>query len=98
MEGLYKAMPGLSHNTPWVKRAKPNPQARFRLFCFPYAGGGASLFRNWANRLPGEIEVCAVQLPGREDRLTEPAFTRMPLLVEALASVLSPWLQDKPYA
>lgn len=91
-------MPGLSRNTLWVKCSKPNPQARFRLFCFPYAGGGASLFRSWANRLPGEVEVCAVQLPGREDRLTEAAFTSMPPLVEALASALNPYLQDKPYA
>ncbi len=67
MEDLSKAMPGLSRNT----RSKPNPQARFRLFCFPYAGGGASLFRHWANRLPSEIEVYAVQLSGREDRLAE---------------------------
>ncbi|HEU5226874.1 MAG TPA: thioesterase II family protein [Ktedonobacteraceae bacterium] len=91
-------MSGLSRNTLWVKCSKPNPQACFRLFCFPYAGGGASLFRNWANRLPGEVEVCAVQLPGREDRLAEPAFTRMLPLIEALASALSPYLQDKPCA
>lgn len=39
-----------------------------------------------------------MQLPGREDRLTEPAFTSMPPLVESLASALNPYLQDKPYA
>ncbi len=99
MEDLYKkTMSSFSNNTLWVKRSKPNPHARFRLFCFPYAGGGASLFRNWANRLPSEVEVCAVQLPGREDRLAEPAFTHMPLLIESLAHALYPYLQDKPYA
>jgi len=91
-------MPGLLRNSRWVKCSKPAPQARFRLFCFPYAGGGASLFRNWANQLPSEVEVCAVQLPGREDRLAEPAFTSMPPLIEALAGALYPYLQDKPYA
>jgi medium-chain acyl-[acyl-carrier-protein] hydrolase len=91
-------MPNLSINTPWMKRSKPNPQARLRLFCFPHAGGGASLFRRWANQLPGEIEVCAVQLPGRENRLAEPPFTRMPLLIGSLVHALDPYLQEKPYA
>lgn len=64
-------------NTLWVKRSKPNPQARLGLFCFPHAGVGASIFRDWANHLPGEVEVCAVQLPGREDRLVETPFARL---------------------
>lgn len=89
-------MPNVSINTPWVKRPKPNPQARLRLFCFPHAGGGASLFRSWADRLPAEVEMCAVQLPGREDRLGEPPFTRMPLLIGPLAHALDPYLQEKP--
>jgi len=28
----------------WVLRYRPNDQARLRLFCFPYAGGRASIF------------------------------------------------------
>jgi medium-chain acyl-[acyl-carrier-protein] hydrolase len=42
--------------------------------------------------------VCAVQLPGREDRLAEAAFTRMSLLIGPLARALDPYLQEKPYA
>lgn len=84
--------------TPWVKSPNPNLQARFRLFCFPHAGGGASLFRNWADLLPREVEVCAVQLPGREDRLREPPFTRLPQLIESLAHALQPYVQERPYA
>ncbi|MSO45804.1 MAG: hypothetical protein EXQ59_03420 [Acidobacteria bacterium] len=41
-----------------------------RLFYFPYAGGGASIFRRWT--APPHIEIRGVQLPGREDRFTEP--------------------------
>ena len=29
-------------------------QARLRLFCFPYAGGGASMFRTWSDNLPSD--------------------------------------------
>jgi medium-chain acyl-[acyl-carrier-protein] hydrolase len=67
------------------------------LFCFPYAGGGASIYRDWGRRLPGNIETCPVQLPGRETRFREPAFTRVEPLVEALAQSLRPKL-DRPFA
>jgi medium-chain acyl-[acyl-carrier-protein] hydrolase len=43
------------------------------------------------------VEVCPVQLPGRETRFREPAFTRLPALVEALAESLRPHL-DRPFA
>lgn len=74
-----------------------NPNARLRLFCLPYAGGGASIYRAWPAGLPAEIEVCSVQLPGRENRLMEPPFSRMDPLVEALAEALAGAL-DRPFA
>lgn len=75
----------------WIFGARPNPQARFRLFCFPYAGGGASIFRSWLNGLPAEVEVLPVQLPGRENRLKEPLFDRFTSLLEALVEALHPY-------
>src|SRR5262249_60295750 len=44
------------------------PQPSVRLFCFPYAGGGATVFRKWQDDMPGTIQVCPIQLPGRERR------------------------------
>lgn len=41
-----------SNATPWISHYKPKAQAFFRLFCFPYAGGGASIFRDWREILP----------------------------------------------
>jgi medium-chain acyl-[acyl-carrier-protein] hydrolase len=67
------------------------------LFCFPYAGGAASVFRNWSDGLPADVELCPVQLPGRGTRLTEPPYSRLSLLVEALAEGILPLL-DKPFA
>ena len=81
----------------WIAFRKPNPQARLRLFCFPYAGTGASIFRTWPDGLPADVEVCPVQLPGRGTRLTETPFTQLSPLVEALAQALVPLL-DKPFA
>ena len=74
-----------------------NPQARLRLFCFAYAGGAASVFRDWSDALPTDIEVCPIQLSGRGTRLMEAPFNRLSSLVEALAEALVPLL-DKPFA
>jgi len=80
----------------WLAYREPNPRARLRLFCFPYAGGGASVYRGWAASLPGEIEVCPVQLPGRESRLREAPFTHLDPMIQVLADVLPPYL-DLPF-
>lgn len=77
---------------PWIRGLAPNPQAKLRLFCFHYAGGSASIFRAWTGALPALIEVCAVQLPGRETRLREPAFTHLPEVIQALTPALRPYL------
>ena len=73
-----------------------NANSRMRLFCFPYAGGGASVFRQWANLLPDHIEVCAVQPPGRENRISEMLISDVHELVEALFLPLTPFL-DLPF-
>ena len=81
----------------WLICPKPNPDAQIRLFCFPYAGGSANIFRRWSNHLPNTIEVCAVELPGRGMRIKLPPFTQLEPLITELASVLKPKL-DKPFA
>ncbi|HSU14809.1 thioesterase II family protein [Longimicrobium sp.] len=82
---------------PWIQRPRPRPEARLRLLLLPHAGGGASMFRGWTDALPPDVEVCPVQLPGRENRMMEKAFDRMDPLVETLAGVLERW-RDLPYA
>ena len=84
-------------NDVWIKRARQDPKTCFRLFCFPYAGGGASFFRTWRERLWPEIEVCAIQLPGREDRLMETPIGGLSALIDVLMDVLYPYL-DSPFA
>jgi medium-chain acyl-[acyl-carrier-protein] hydrolase len=81
----------------WFLVAKSNPAARVRLYCFPHAGRGASMFRHWGQRLGGQIEVCAVQLPGRENRIAERRFNRLAPLVETLGDVILPHI-DRPFA
>lgn len=82
---------------PWLVFPKPNPQAVMRLFCFHYAGGNALIFRDWWKGLTPEIEVCAVQLPGRGLRLNEAPYTRLMPLAETLSHVVHA-CGDKPFA
>jgi len=81
----------------WVSGRRPGRTTRLRLFCFPYAGAGASIFRTWSDALPSEVEVCPIQLPGRETRLLERPYARLSPLVQALAEALTPLL-DRPFA
>lgn len=80
----------------WIAYRKAKPRATLRLFCFPYAGGGTSIFRSWDKLLPETIELCSIQLPGREARAMEAAYSRIEPLVEALSSGIRPFL-DLPY-
>jgi medium-chain acyl-[acyl-carrier-protein] hydrolase len=92
------ALTPVSSSNVWIAGRKPNPRSRVRLFCFPYAGGTASLFRNWSDCLAPDVEICPVQFPGRGPRATEPPFVELPPLIEALSKALLPLFADKPFA
>lgn len=81
----------------WIEFPRPNPQARLRLFCFPYAGGSTLIYRNWHQSLPPSVEVCAVQLPGRGIRLREPPLRDTVAVVKHVTEVIYGTL-DKPFA
>ncbi len=81
----------------WIERTRAKAAPRLRLFCFPYAGGSAGIFRDWASELGSGVEVCAIRLPGREWRYAEPAFRRSEQAVEALVPILRGFL-DLPFA
>ncbi len=80
----------------WVTCATPKPQAKLRLFIFPYAGAGTAAFRAWNTGLPSEVEVCAIRLPGRETRIRETPISQMTPLAETLTDAIQGHL-DKPY-
>ena len=82
---------------PWVSIPAPRPDASVRLFCFPFAGGGASAYRSWASLFPPDVEVCAVQLPGREERFREPLLRHHQTLVAHACGGMQRLL-DRPFA
>jgi medium-chain acyl-[acyl-carrier-protein] hydrolase len=68
-----------------------------RLFCFPYAGLGVSVFRPWPALLPQNIELVLMQPPGRESRWGERPFLDVPALADAATTAMLPYL-DVPFA
>jgi surfactin synthase thioesterase subunit len=80
----------------WMKH-NARPDASFRLICLPPSGVGASLFQSWYRYLPPQIDVCAIQLPGREDRFREPPYKDLKTLVHELGEVLRSCF-DRPFA
>lgn len=80
----------------WLPGYKEKPDTSIRLFCFPYAGGNAASFRSWQDAFFRSIQLLPVQLPGRGERLSEPAFKHLPELIETLGPALLPYF-DKPF-
>ncbi|MFF2886148.1 thioesterase II family protein [Paenibacillus sp. NPDC057967] len=84
-------------DSPWLHIPKPNPSARLRLVCFPYAGGSATIYREWPAALSPEIEVVAIQLPGRGNRFMDKPNGDLDAIIEPMLGVLIPYLEDKPF-
>ena len=82
--------------TPWIVGGRTSASALCRLFCLPHSGSGAFQFASWKNLLPEFLDICPIQLPGRENRLREPPFARIQTIIENLASELNPYV-DRPY-
>src|ERR1051326_2592675 len=61
------------------------------LFCFPYAGVGAAIFRDWRDQLPTSLEVLPVELPGNGSRCSEPLLRHVTELAAAAAEALEPF-------
>jgi surfactin synthase thioesterase subunit len=80
----------------WLLRSPALGPARLRLFCFPYAGAGAAVYRLWPQALPPDVDVCLVQPPGRALRPTAEPFADLRLLVSAAAAALRPYF-DLPF-
>jgi medium-chain acyl-[acyl-carrier-protein] hydrolase len=64
------------------------PDAAIRLLCFHHAGAGAYSFRAWSRMLRPDVELLAAQLPGRENRYSEPLLYSADAVLDELISCL----------
>jgi medium-chain acyl-[acyl-carrier-protein] hydrolase len=89
--------PDRTASNDWISAATPRPEARARLFCFSYAGAGTAAYRGWGDAAPEALEVCTIQLPGRENRLRETPVSSLSELVRTIVQAVQP-LTSIPYA
>lgn len=84
-------------NSVWIRRFHPTPDPSPRLVCFPHAGGAATYFFPVSRSLAPDIEVLAVQYPGRQDRRTEQPLDSIADLADIITEQLQGWL-NRPLA
>jgi medium-chain acyl-[acyl-carrier-protein] hydrolase len=60
-------------------------EVKLRVFCLPYAGGSASVFRQWQRLVPQTCEIHPIPLPGRGAQLGQPAIGDYGALVQWVA-------------
>jgi len=80
----------------WLFQRKAKDSAKIRLICFHYAAGNAAWFLPWEKYCGSDIELCAVQLPQRSERMAE----EMPDSIEELVAQFltdNPDLFEKPF-
>jgi surfactin synthase thioesterase subunit len=75
-------------DVPWCRRYRPSRSATARLVCLPHAGGSASFFLPVASALSPDVDVVAVQYPGRQDRRTEQPLTDVHDLADRIHGIL----------
>ena len=83
--------------TRWFLAPEPREERRARLFCLPYAGGSAAVYRSWMSALPPEIELLSVQLPGRGWRLREAPLRDLHVAADRIADAIAEQ-DDLPFA
>ena len=73
----------------WLARIRSaRSPAAVRLVCFPYAGGGPSVFLRWQDWMPSEVEILAAHLPGREARFQEPLDSGFAATVDSIMAAV----------
>lgn len=85
------------NNDPWIRRFQPSDEAPVRLVCFPHAGGSATFYFPVARALTPDVDVLAVQYPGRQDRRNEECVDDIHVLADRIVEALRPWA-DRPLA
>lgn len=71
---------------------------KIKLFCFSYAGGSVSIFRDWKDHLHPSIELCPVEIAGRGRRMSEGMYKDMAEAIEDVSAIVKREIKGEPYA
>lgn len=67
------------------------------LYCLPYAGGAAAVYRDWPHAAPSWLHIEPLHLPGRGVRHHEPLIPDWPALIDRLSKDVQA-APEQPYA
>lgn len=81
---LKPAAPTVLPRSPWLTPLNACRSPRAFVVCLPFGGGSASSYRPWSASFPADVQLCAIDLPGRAARFSEPLLTRAEQIIEAL--------------
>lgn len=81
----------------WLTTIAPGVDPHVRLFCFPFAGGGAATFQGWAAAMDPAVEVIAISPPGRLSRIDEKSVRDLNRWVDCVIEAMAGKL-DLPFA
>lgn len=83
----------------WFARGTAScSEPRMRVYCFAHGGGGASTFRDWQQAAGDDVEIVAVQLPGRESRFDEPLLHSIPAIAAGVVGPITRHAGAVPFA
>jgi len=71
---------------------------KIQLFCLPYAGGSAVVYREWTKYLHDSIELNAIELAGRSTRFKVPFYESFNEAISDIYNRISEKLDGRPYA
>ena len=71
---------------------------KIKLFCIPYAGGSAEVFRKWAGYFSSPVELFPVELAGRGKRYNKPLYAGLDDAVNDVSGIIIDNIDHHPYA
>lgn len=81
----------------WFRPLSQSAHARATLVCFPFGGGHSGAFRHWAARLPSDVRLLGVDLPGRGARFGETLLTNLDAILRPLLAACVALDPEKPF-
>ena len=73
------------------------PRAKMQLICFHDAGGNASLFSNWEDHLPEDMDLKLFEMPGRGQKLHQRPYQQVQQFTDDLVPKIQS-MGDIPFA
>lgn len=71
---------------------------KLRLFCLPYAGGSATIYNRWKNKVINNIIIMPVELQGRGKRFLEPLYSSVEQAATDIFNYIINEVDEEEYA